>query len=56
MNLALQIYMQFFGMSHTQKYTVPELRMAWHFTKAFIDPDALETDWSDHVIQAIHQI
>ena len=29
--LALQIYMQFFGMAHTQKYTMPKLRMAWHF-------------------------
>ena len=55
-SLALQLYMQFFGMAHTQKYTMPELRMAWHFTKAFIDPDAIETNWSDHIIQAIHRI
>ena len=33
--LALQIYMQFFGMAHTQKYTMPELRMAWHLTQSF---------------------
>ena len=36
-SLALQLYMQFFGMAHTQKYTMPELRMALHLTKAFLD-------------------
>ena len=54
--LALQLYMQFFGMAHTQKYTMPELRMAWHFTKAFLDPDLLEVDWSDHLLQSIYRI
>ena len=33
--LALQLYMQFFGMAHTQKYTMPGLRMAWHLTHSF---------------------
>ena len=37
--LALQLYMQFFGMAYTQKYMMPELRMAWHFTKAFLDTE-----------------
>ena len=36
-SLALQLYMQFFGMAHTQKYTMPKLRMALHLTKAFLD-------------------
>ena len=43
-SLALQLYMQFFCMAHTQKYTMPELRMALHLTKAFLDRDSLEFD------------
>ena len=43
-SLALQLYMQFFGMAHTQKYMMPELRMALHLTKAFLDWDTLEVD------------
>ena len=48
--LALQLYMQFFGMAHMHKYMMPELRMAWHLTKAFLEPDLLEVDWSDHLL------
>ena len=48
--------MQFFGMAHTQRYTMPELRMAHHFTKAFLDRDTLEVDWSDHVLCNIYRI
>ena len=52
--LALQLYMQFFGMAHTQRYTMPELKMGWHFTKAFLEPDMVEIDWSDHVLRGIY--
>ena len=51
--MALQLYMQYFGMARTQKYTMPELQMALHLTKAFLDRDALEVDWSDHVLRNI---
>ena len=43
-------------MAHTQKYTMPELRMVLHLTKAFLDRDALEVDWSDHVLRNILRI
>ena len=49
-SLALQLYMQLFGMAHTQKYTMPKLRMVLHLTKAFLDRDMLEVDWSDHIL------
>ena len=48
--------MQFFGMAHTQKYTMLELRIAHHLTKAFLDQDSLEVDWSDHVLRNIYRI
>ena len=54
--LALQIYMQFFGMAHTQRYTMPELRMAWHLTRAFLEPDMVEVNFSDHVLRNIYRI
>ena len=43
-------------MAHTQKYTMPKLRMALHLTKAFLDRDTLEVNWSDHVLRNIHRI
>ena len=55
-SLALQLYMQYFGMAHTQRYTMPELRMALHLTKSFLDRDMLEVDWSDHVLRNIYRI
>ena len=54
--MALQIYMQFFGMAHTQKYTMPELRMAWHLTQSFLRTDMVEVDFSDHVLRNIYRI
>ena len=42
--LAVQLYMQLFGMAHTQKYTMPELRMAWHFMRAFLNVDLIKLD------------
>ena len=54
--LALQLYMQFFGMAHTQKYTMREIRMAWHLTRTFLEPDMVEVDWSDHVLCNIYRI
>ena len=30
--------------------------MALHLTKAFLDWDSLEVDWSDHVLRNIHKI
>ena len=43
-------------MAHTQKYTMPEFRIAHHFTKAFLNRDSLEVDWSDHVLRNIYRI
>ena len=54
--LALQLYMQFFGMAHTQKYTMPELCIAFHLTQSFLREDMVEVDFSDHVLRNIHRI
>ena len=43
-------------MAHTQKYTMPELSMAWHLTGALLDMDLLEVDLSNHVLHNIHRI
>lgn len=38
-NVILSIsYMQFFGISHTQRFTKLELQMVHQFTKAYLDP------------------
>ena len=50
------LFRSFFGMAHTQKYTMPELRIAHHFTKAFLDSNSLEVDWSDHVLHNIYRM
>lgn len=54
--LALQLYMQFFGMAHTQKYTMPELRIAFHLTQSFLRQDMVEVDYSDHILRGLHRI
>lgn len=45
--------MQFFGMSLTQKYTTPELRIAVLLLKAFEDPELLLFDLSEMTLKNI---
>ena len=35
---------------------MPKVQMEWHLTKAFLDSDLLEVDWSDHVLRNISRI
>lgn len=42
--LVLQLYMDFFKIFHTQRYTIAELRMAHYFIKAYMDTHMLPID------------
>lgn len=43
-NLALELYMQFFGKSLMQKYTELELKMALYFMRDLLDPKMLPVE------------
>lgn len=54
-SIPLQLYMQYFGMSLTQNYTMPELRVALLMTKAFEDPEMLTFDLSEMILKNIQR-